>query len=162
MGNENSQSTIFTRTQVLKQLQFPYFPPIPHEELTTSFYSSKIGRWEGKLSLKMEPKIQVTQSIFAINFHVLDFSIKVVNINSRLPQHTSYPYICSTDKTGKVKVVSVVITDNLKNPYLDLSPLSLRDASLPIEFTSTSQCQKAEESQINQKHTAQQLSGKGY
>ncbi|XP_046536633.1 torsin-3A isoform X2 [Equus quagga] len=119
-------------------------------------------RWEGKLSLKMEPKIQVTQSIFAINFHVLDFSIKVVNINSRLPQHTSYPYICSTDKTGKVKVVSVVITDNLKNPYLDLSPLSLRDASLPIEFTSTSQCQKVEESQINRKHTAQQLSGKGY
>lgn len=62
---------------------------------------------QGKLSLKLEPKTQVTQSIFAINFNVLDFSNEVVSINFRLPKHASFPCICSTGKTGKVRDIII-------------------------------------------------------
>lgn len=41
MGSEDSQSTIFSRTQVLKQ--FPNFPPIPNDELITPICSSQIS-----------------------------------------------------------------------------------------------------------------------
>lgn len=60
-----------------------------------------------KLRLKLEPKTQVTQSIFAINFNVLDFFNKVVSINFRLPKHASLSCTCSPGKTEKVRDIII-------------------------------------------------------
>ena len=60
-----------------------------------------------KLSLKLEPKTQITQSIFAINFNVLDFLNKVVSINFRLPKHASFPCTCSLNKIGRVREIII-------------------------------------------------------
>lgn len=60
-----------------------------------------------------------------------------------LPASNS-PYAGSTDKTGRVRGMSSVRTENPKNPFKALGPYSQQiDASLPIEFTPTSQCRKA-------------------
>lgn len=69
---------------------------------------------------------------------------------------STLPYAGSTDKTGKAKGVSSVITNNLENRFKALGPCPREmDASLPLEFTPPSQCRKAEKSQLNQKHMAQ-------
>ena len=46
MGSEDSRSTIFSRAQVLKQLEFPNIPPIPHDELITPICSSQSSVWQ--------------------------------------------------------------------------------------------------------------------
>lgn len=91
----------------------------------------------------------------------LPASIQVVNINFNSTNILALCWQHRQSRDGESG--SSVMTDNLKNCFKALGPCpGEMDASLPLEFTSPSQCRKAQKSQLNQKHMAQSLSGQGY
>lgn len=138
------------------------FPPLPRADWITPIHSSKMSVWEGSWVWCWNPKLRLLRvSLLSTSASLTAHSSCECQLQT-LPASNS-PYAGSTDKTGRVRGMSSVRTGNLKNPFKALGPYPQEiDASLPIEFTPTSQCRKAEKSQINQRHQARELSDKRY
>lgn len=104
-STEDSQSTIFSRTQALNSSSSPVSlpSPPPQQEWVTPTQSSKISVWERNLSLTLEQKIWVTQSVFATDFNVLGCPSRAVNSSFRPHRQAPCPCTRGTDRTGRWK-----------------------------------------------------------
>lgn len=83
VSSEDSQSTIFSKTQVLNRYSFPVSLPFPMKNESLLSIPLKLVCGKGSWVWCWNPRFKLLKVSFANDFRVLDCSVKVVNINFR-------------------------------------------------------------------------------